>query len=227
MVAHPTALLGPTFGLVKPAAADRGALAEPWILRLTRADSVAHLLAELADGPGRDRLGAARVRPDARGLLVLEQPVHRSFNLVLLEARCLLPGLPRLDPAKILAAGLVVRRLIAVRAQQPARGGARLPDRRTPPPVRRVEQGWLVAGRTPVGWQTVPAAALLEDGGWEPDAVLRRERERPPRRRDPAAARPPAGPGGCAAVGDHSPLFPIPDELARRSGARCCSASCR
>ncbi|HSA79708.1 MAG TPA: hypothetical protein VLE23_02730 [Geminicoccaceae bacterium] len=220
MVAHPAALLGPTFGLTRPAAANREALAEPWILRLARPDFVAHLLAELADGAGRDRLGAARVQPDARGLLVLEQPVHRSFNLVLLEARCLIPGLPRLDPSRVLDAGLAVRRLLRVRAQPvPVRGRARLPERRTTPQISLVEQAWLVDGKTQLGWQTVPAAALFQDGDWEPDATARQARVNG---RHGAAtrlllARLP-GPADARLSEATTPLFPIPDDLALALG---------
>jgi hypothetical protein len=220
MVAHPTALLAPTFGVPRPAAADREALAQPWILRLTRPDFVAHLLAELADDPGRDRLVAGRVAPDERGLLALEQPIHRSFNLVLLEARCVLPGFPRLDPAKILAAGLVVRRLVTVRAQpEPARRGDLVPRRRSKPAVGRVEQAWLLDGGTLLGWQTAPAAALLEDGEWEPDAARRQARANG---RHGAAtglllARLP-GPEDARVSEATDPLFPIPDSLARTLG---------
>jgi hypothetical protein len=43
--------------------------------------------------------------------LRLYQPVHRAFNLALLEAHCTTFGEPRLDPRKIDSSGLVVRRV--------------------------------------------------------------------------------------------------------------------
>jgi hypothetical protein len=51
-------------------------------------------------------------RPDAAptGELLLFQPVHRTFNLLLLEAHCADFMNPRLDPRKIESSGFVVRR---------------------------------------------------------------------------------------------------------------------
>jgi hypothetical protein len=194
---HATALLGPTLALPRPAAADRAALSEPWILRVARPDFIAHLLAELADPAGHLRLAAARARPAAGASMLLEQPVHRSFNLVLVEARCVLPGMPRLDPARILSAGLVVRRI-------GRRGG---------------EEGWFRRGRTPLGWQPAPAGSLLPDSDWEPDAALRAEHRRA---RHGAAIRvlldrlP--GPEDATTSEEATPLFPVPAALAERLG---------
>ncbi len=51
-------------------------------------------------------------RPSSSGeVLRLFQPVHRVFNLALLEAHCTTFGTPRLDPRKIDSSGLVVRRV--------------------------------------------------------------------------------------------------------------------
>lgn len=195
-----TALLAPTLALPpRPAAADRAALAEPWILRLTRPDFVAHLHAELADpdpAGGHARLAKARARPAPGAPILLEQPVHRSFNLVLVEARCVLPGMPRLDPARILSAGLVVRRVTA--------GG---------------EQAWLKRSRTPLGWRPAPAGSVLPDSDWEPDAALRAERRRA---RHAAATRALLdqlpGPADATISEDATPLFPIPAALAATLG---------
>ncbi|HEY6169389.1 MAG TPA: hypothetical protein VI454_15210, partial [Verrucomicrobiae bacterium] len=44
-------------------------------------------------------------------LLRLYQPVHRVFNVALVEAHCQAFGSPRLDPRKIESTGLVVRRV--------------------------------------------------------------------------------------------------------------------
>lgn len=47
---------------------------------------------------------------------VLFQPIHRRFNLVLLDTCCALFGTPRLDPRKIESSGFVVRRWIGPNA---------------------------------------------------------------------------------------------------------------
>ena len=57
------------------------------------------------------RLGAADAHPKAADAYRLFQPVHRTFNLVLLEAVCDSPGSPRLNPRDIASAGFVIRRL--------------------------------------------------------------------------------------------------------------------
>jgi hypothetical protein len=189
MVAHATALLGPSLSQARPEA-------EPWILRLPRCDFVAHFLGELPSSAGRERLAAARARAVGSGPVVLEQPVHRSFNLVVLEARCLVPGLPRVDPRKLRGAGLVVRRLAG-----------------------RTEQAWLNDGGTLRGWQPAPAGALFADSQWEPDASLRLAHGRA--RRDAATRtlldRLP-GPADASLSEVTSPLFPIPGALARNIG---------
>lgn len=84
----------------------------------------------------------------ASGTLRLYQPVHHCFNVVLLEACCAgALGEPRLDPAAIESAGIVVRRL--------RRSGAAL-----------VEERWLTQGDTPRGWGGV-------DGDQDPDPARR------------------------------------------------------
>jgi hypothetical protein len=185
------ALLSPGLGQ------QRTAEAEPWILRLPRSDFVAHFLGELASAGGRQRLAAARARAVGSAPVVLEQPVHRSFNLIVLEARCLVPGTPRLDPRKLASAGLVVRRLAG-----------------------RTEQAWLSDGATLLGWRPAPAGALLADSQWEPAAALRLAHGRA--RRDPATRTlldrlPGAADASLSEV--TSPLFPIPGALARSMGA--------
>lgn len=190
MVAHETALLAPSLGR------QRADEAEPWILRLPRSDFVAHFLGELASPAGHERLKATRARALGTGTVVLEQPVHRCFNMIVLEVRCLVPGLPRLDPRKLKRAGLVVRRL----------AGAS-------------EQAWLKDGDTLLGWRPAPAGSLLAHSAWEPDAALRTAHARA--RRDPATRalldRLP-GPADASLSEAVSPLFPIPGELARSIG---------
>ncbi len=79
-----------------------------------------------ADELGRVRNGSSPIR--------LFQPVHRTFNLVLLEAVCDRPGSPRLNPRDIASAGFV---------------------------VRRGEEGWLLRDERVVGW-TKPSEPKLD-----------------------------------------------------------------
>lgn len=70
-------------------------------------------------------------------VLKLFQPIQRQFHLALIEAHCLAPGDPWLDPAKVDGAGLVIRRL-----RRDAKG-------------REVKQGWMRAGEQLRGWARV------------------------------------------------------------------------
>ena len=80
----------------------------PLILKRTEADFIPGLLADLkAMKPARD-LGL----PDSGSALDYEggrrrlfQPVHRVFNLAVLEIACDRPGYPRLDPRRFVSAG--------------------------------------------------------------------------------------------------------------------------
>lgn len=82
----------------------------PSIIERKDEDFIPALLEELAgDNPAST---VPTHRPSANGnVLRLFQPVHRAFNLALLEAHCTTFGTPRLDPRKIDSSGLVVRRV--------------------------------------------------------------------------------------------------------------------
>jgi hypothetical protein len=130
----------------------RGALAAaggaPLLVERGDQDFVAAILAELTSAEGRRALAASRARErDARGRLRLRQPVHRVMAVALVEAACDVVGQPRLDPASIESAGLVVRR---------ARGGRR--------------EGWMRAGPRLRGW--LPLASVRE-GDLDPDPARR------------------------------------------------------
>lgn len=128
-----------------------GALA---LLQRDDEDFVEATLDELRSAAGRAALrGRRAVATDVHGIRKLFQPIQRRFHPVLLEAWCDLPGTPRLDPAKVEAAGLVLRRLGA---------GGRL-------------EGWMrTAGRVR-GW--VPLTRVGGDDA-DPVAALRLERAR-------------------------------------------------
>jgi hypothetical protein len=189
MVAHTTLLEGPAF--LDGTAARRGPLAAraPAILRLVEPDFIPHLLSRLESDP--QGLAGARAAAPLR----LDQPVHRAFNTVLVEAFCAVPGMPRLEGAKIVSAGLVVRR---------RRGG-------------RV-QGWLKAGDRVLGWHDLPAEAVEAASGWEPDAALRAAQKGGRNRR----LHPDLGtlPGTLDGLGEAAePLFQAPPAIATRTGA--------
>jgi hypothetical protein len=93
-------------------------------------DFVAGLFETLNAADWRTKLAAMRgSRRGADGLLELGLPVHRKFQIALFEALCRQPGSPRLDPARISAQGMVIRR----------RRGSRW-------------QGWMKSGRLVSGW---------------------------------------------------------------------------
>ncbi|MFN8468437.1 MAG: hypothetical protein U0X20_22960 [Caldilineaceae bacterium] len=87
-------------------------------------------------------------RPQGAGTLRLYQPVQRTFYIALFEAVCDLPGYPRVDPAAIASAGMVVRRT--------GRGGT--------------AQGWLAQQASLRGWLDLNDTAAGED----PDPEQRR-----------------------------------------------------
>ncbi len=126
-----------------------GAGATPPTMLVARDDQafVDGLLEDLVRPDWRSRVGARVVsRRDAEGMLMLQQPVHRVFNLVVLEAVCDQPGQPRLDPAAIESCALVLRRA-------GERGGW---------------EGWLRQGARRRGWAAIGAA---QDA--DPDASRR------------------------------------------------------
>ncbi len=100
------------------------------------------VLEDAAAPDARTRLAARRGRRrGADRVLELHQPIHRRFQLILLEACCDLPGRPRLDPAKIESMGFVVRRRVGS-TWQGWSGGARrgwmnVPPGLDPDPARR------------------------------------------------------------------------------------------
>ncbi|MBS0542869.1 MAG: hypothetical protein JSR40_03930, partial [Proteobacteria bacterium] len=107
-------------------------------------------VAELAE---KIRRSAERTR-----VLKLFQPIQRQFHLAVIEAHCLAPGNPRLDPTKVDSAGLVIRRL-----RRDAKGV-------------EVKQGWMRAGEHLRGWARVEADAAKagdEQTRYDPDAARR------------------------------------------------------
>ncbi|WP_437316217.1 hypothetical protein [Sorangium sp. So ce385] len=119
----------------------------PLLLQLTDQNVIGVLLETLETEDAYAAVRASAVKAPMR----LYQPVHRTFHVALLEAACDRPGVPRLDPAKIDSAGLVVRRV--------ARDGLS---------ADRFPQAWLSVGKKLRGW------SRLDDPKRDPDPDRRR-----------------------------------------------------
>ena len=109
-----------------------GATTRPTILELREQDFISVLLADLQKNGGT----GLKVKQGGKEKMRLFQPVHRVFHPVLLEACCSRPGEPRLDPARIITAGAVIRR--------------RLAD--------GTVQGWMKKDGEILGWKTIDRA---------------------------------------------------------------------
>ncbi|MDZ4797551.1 MAG: hypothetical protein SGI92_05270 [Bryobacteraceae bacterium] len=130
----------------------------PLILERTDADFITNTLEDLKTPEGRTQLlaTAASTVDGKTGLLKLFQPVHKTFNLVLFEAVCLSYGTPRLDPAQIESAGVVIRRLAV-----DSNGNRKTPE---------TAEGWRKFGKRLRGWVRFDNAAEEE---YDPDPSRR------------------------------------------------------
>ena len=113
----------------------------PALLQRNDEDFVEATIEDLRTSAGRaalrGRLAATRT---ATHVLKLFQPVQRQFHLAVVEAWCDTAGTPRIDPARVDSAGLVLRRL------------------RSDVSGRYVE-GWVKAGGRLRGWARVHQGA--------------------------------------------------------------------
>ena len=100
---HPVAIGAPR---------DMSGGGKPALLQRTDDDFVESTLDDLRSAAGRQTLQGLRAKAtNDQGTLKLFQPIQRQFHVALVEAWCDVPGLPRLDAAKIDSAGMVLRRL--------------------------------------------------------------------------------------------------------------------
>lgn len=84
----------------------------PALLQRSDEDFIESTLDDLRSPAGRQGLDALRAQATASdGALKLFQPIQRQFHLALIEAWCDTPGAPRLNPARVVSAGMVLRRL--------------------------------------------------------------------------------------------------------------------
>jgi hypothetical protein len=148
MVKHPVILRGYY-------ASPNDKVAQPLLVKRLEQEFIPAVLDGVRNKSDPDTLGKI-VDPDldpdpkiaALKALRLFQAVHRTFNIVLLEAVCDQPGSPRLNPRDIVSAGFVVRRLQT--------GGD--------------DEGWLLRNERVLGWN----APL--DPKLDPDPHQRRPR---------------------------------------------------
>lgn len=125
---------------------------QPFLLQRSDEDFVAATLDGLRGADGNAQLRALRAQAtNGRGTLKLFQPIQRQFHLALIEAWCDMPGEPRIDPARVEAAGLVLRRVGA----------------------RGQPEGWMRSNGRVRGW--VPLARV---GGADADPAAARRAER-------------------------------------------------
>jgi hypothetical protein len=134
--------------------APRDLLAQPRPLILQRSDEdfIESTLADLRSAAGRRQLLALRAQAvDGQGVLKLFQPIQRQFHLARIEAWCDTPGTPRIDPARVHSAGLLLRRLDA----------------------QGRPEAWMKSQGRLRGWQSL---ARLGGADREPGAALRLQR---------------------------------------------------
>ncbi len=122
---------------------------DPQSMIITVEDSnfIPAVMKDLQQDDWRERLAERRAlrRRKETGILELNQPVHRRFQLALFELACEAPGYPPVDPEKISGMGLVLRR-----------------DKQDAP------HGWLKQGKSIVGWKSVEGSELTD-----PDPIAR------------------------------------------------------
>lgn len=150
MVDHLVTLQGLSFNGSTPAVT---------ILERTEQEFIAVTLDELTRDTRQAAIThATAATRDANQTLKLFQPVHRTFNLALLDVFCETPGSPRLDPNKIDSAGLVIRRVTTGVREATRRS---LKDWRSPEITQQLAlsvlqqeqtEGWMQVDRGIRGW---------------------------------------------------------------------------
>jgi hypothetical protein len=117
--------------------AEPAAATAPALLQRSDDDFIEAIVEQLRTHAGRIALkGDLASARTGRQVLKLFQPVQRQFHVAVVEAWCEMPGTPRIDPARVESAGMVVRRI------RRDASGARL-------------EGWMRASGTLLGWARV------------------------------------------------------------------------
>src|SRR5688500_11675240 len=155
---HATLVRGVHFGS-DPLPASGARATSPVILQRTEQNFLPAVLDELAAfaTTGRTRLASSVARAYTAGnVLKLFQPVQRTFHVAMVELACDRAGTPRLDPARIESAGLVLRRV-----WRDHRGVA-YPD---------ILEGWRQDSARIAGWIRFASRA---EADMDPDPAMRR-----------------------------------------------------
>ena len=132
----------------------------PNILQFKEQNFIESLLSGLKTGPGRDALQDKLVDTQNDNLLRLYQPVHRLFNVLLLDVYCSQYGEPRLDPKKIHSSGYVLRKIDEEDILK--------------------EYGWMKQGGRLVGWKHIePVSSSRKKSkiNYDVDPALREVRQ--------------------------------------------------
>jgi hypothetical protein len=171
----------------------------PVILQRDDEDFIEAVLEDLRTATGRTTLAESIAgERTADQTLKLFQPVQRRFHVALIEASCDTPGKPRIDPAKIEAAGMVLRRL--------RKGG----DGET------TLEGWMRAGGRLRGWLAVDR---LGDAQADPTAAVRRTHRTTGRLQIDRALAARVTQTDAALLNEHViPMFVAPPDVCAQSG---------
>jgi hypothetical protein len=148
--------------------------AAPVLLERTDEDFIEAILAQLPTDQGRLALAATAMHPPVKGpggALKLYRPVHRTFHVVLVEVSCDIVGRPRLDPARIESAGLVIRRIASgttgVGSDAAGKGGEKHGGKHAKSGGAAVgteaHQAWMQAGGKLRAWAPVSPAMERQD----------------------------------------------------------------
>ena len=204
----PHAILLRAPGEIDPASRSRaaGTAGAPAILQRSDDDFVDAVLEDLRSGAGRDGLAASLATTRADGVLKLFQPVQRQFHVALLEAVCDAPGAPRIDPARIESAGMVLRRIR---------------------PGGTAREGWMRAAGRLRGWVAIDTETE-RDARHDPLPANRLARKAvgPPALARELATFAAQVPG--ALLAEHViPLFLAPPDVCADAGKTFITASCR
>lgn len=130
----------------------------PSILHLTDQEFITRFLEDLKTSGGLQLLKKKLAKTRNKNQeLRLFQPIHRVFHIALIDVSCLQTGEPRLDPQKIVASGMVIRRLSS----------------------HKSELGWMKQQGKIIGWRPIPTASKSSHKGvidYDPSPELRKQR---------------------------------------------------
>ena len=205
MVGHPTYIRGFDFpGMER--ASDR-----PTILSIMEQDFIPWFLKKIELKDAHSEIGsrdAGYKRDPETGDIRLYQPIHRAFNLVVMELGCQTDGNPRLDPQKVLGAGIVLRRRVT---QSEVTASEEETIFRT---FAQGSYGWMKSDSQILGWRPVPAARSAFS---DPDPDQRAKRKHGKNAQILQHA-PVLNPEEANFAEEFAPLYPAPDEVCRKLG---------